>query len=118
MDPAPAELLQLLTIAALQPTTPGHAPLLSVALPHRYPYGHEKKKPPCLKKIRQCGLFFSLRFMCILMVSASQEFDRLSLSRNMQKHPCSRFDKFNHVKYTKTLSVRNPRTVKTPYWTI
>ena len=24
---------------------------------------------------------------------------------------CSRFDKFNHVKYTKTLSVRNPRTV-------
>src|SRR3712207_7466068 len=23
---------------------------------------------------------------------------------------CSRFDKFNHVKYTKTLSLRNPRT--------
>jgi hypothetical protein len=36
----------------------------------------------------------------------------------MQKLPCSRFDKFNHVKYTKTLSVRNPHTVKTPYWTI
>jgi len=35
----------------------------------------------------------------------------------MQKNPCSRFDKFNHVKYTKTLSVRNPRTDISLYWT-
>jgi len=27
MNPAPAELLQLLTIAALQPTTSGHSPI-------------------------------------------------------------------------------------------
>jgi hypothetical protein len=39
-------------------------------------------------------------------------FDRFSLPASMRKNPCSRFDKFNHVKYTKTLSVRNPRTRK------
>jgi hypothetical protein len=71
MNPAPAELLQLLTIAALQPTTSGHSPITSAALSHRCPYEHEKKKPPCLKTIRQCGLFFSLRLCACWIESAS-----------------------------------------------
>jgi len=38
-------------------------------------------------------------------------FDRF-VSRPTPKKPASsRFDKFNHVKYTKTLSVRNPHTI-------
>lgn len=118
MNPAPAELLQLLTIAALQPTTSGHSPTVFSAFSHRYPCGHEKKKPPCLTKDQAVRLVLFAWRLCILMESASHEFDRFCLPPNMQKLPCSRFDKFNHVKYTKTLSVRNPRTVKTPYWTI
>jgi hypothetical protein len=63
MNSAPAELLQLLTIAALQPSssvTPndgsvGTSALLNIAAR----VASEKKKPPCLNTIRQGGLFFS-----------------------------------------------------------
>ena len=38
-------------------------------------------------------------------------FDRFVSRLTLPKSASSRFDKFNHVKYTKTLSVRNPHTV-------
>jgi hypothetical protein len=70
MNSAPAELLQLLTIAALQPSSSidrdrrgndgsvGTGTLLNFVSMRR----REKKKPPCLNTIRQCGLFFSRSF--------------------------------------------------------
>jgi len=38
-------------------------------------------------------------------------FDRFVSRSTPGKSGSSRFDKFNHVKYTKTLSVRNPHTI-------
>jgi len=38
-------------------------------------------------------------------------FDRFVSRSALEKSAASRFDKFNHVKYTKTLSVRNPHTI-------
>jgi hypothetical protein len=73
MNSAPAELLQLLTIAALQPSSarpvaPGaaktwHVPASQLrhirvavrSIPTRLPAFTPKKKPPCLNKFRQCG---------------------------------------------------------------
>jgi hypothetical protein len=75
MNTAPAELLQLLTIAALQPssvTAETTSSAVSQCAVHIATQGErKKKKPPCLNRIRQCGLFFSRRFMCILDESAS-----------------------------------------------
>jgi hypothetical protein len=54
MNSAPAELLQLLTIAALQPSPPTFRPatiwyiIYAVHIAARAQ--HEKKKPPCLNK--------------------------------------------------------------------
>jgi hypothetical protein len=63
MNSAPAELLQLLTIAALQPSS-SVTPDTSTGSLFRTAarLNREKKKPPCLNRIRQCGLFFSLSF--------------------------------------------------------
>jgi hypothetical protein len=53
MNTAPAELLQLLTIAALQPSPPILRPATLVhpgtLFTSQPAAGHEKKKPPCLK---------------------------------------------------------------------
>jgi hypothetical protein len=99
MNPAPAELLQLLTIAALQPTSTGNR-LNTFSL--RYPYGREKKKPPCLNFVRQCGFVFFASLACILIESVSYySIDYYPDGRD--NITCSRFDKFNHVTYTKTL---------------
>jgi hypothetical protein len=63
MNSAPAELLQLLTIAALQPSPPISRPatlvhLVTLFTPQASKAGKEKAAMPEL--IRQCGLSFSL----------------------------------------------------------
>jgi hypothetical protein len=64
MNAAPAELLQLLTIAALQPSPPILRPatlVLHVTLFTSQPScRNEKEKAAMPELIRQCGLFFSL----------------------------------------------------------
>jgi hypothetical protein len=66
MNSAPAELLQLLTIAALQPSSsidPNDGSVgTGTLLKSSACSASEKKKPPCLNSIRQCGLFFSRSF--------------------------------------------------------
>jgi hypothetical protein len=66
MNSAPAELLQLLTIGALQPSPPVLRPatlVQQVTLLTSQPLaGHEKEKAAMPELIRQCGLFFSLSF--------------------------------------------------------
>ena len=67
---------------------------------------HEKKKPPCLNRIRQCGLFFSLDLRAYSFESASYFYSFVCRCvRSKIAH--SQIDKFNHVKYTNSLSVRN-----------
>jgi len=65
MNPAPAELLQLLTVAALQPTSTGHRSSVVTALPLRV-----RKEKAALPEqlVRQGGLFFSLRFRAYCLV--------------------------------------------------
>ncbi|TFW34033.1 hypothetical protein [Massilia horti] len=56
-------------------------------------------------------LVFFARLSCILIESASHFFDRFAAVKTFEKTQRSHFDKFNHVKYTKTLSTRNWRTL-------
>src|SRR5689334_852239 len=72
---------------------------------------YEKKKPPCPNPVQAMRLVLFVKLTCILNESASQYLDRLVSTFGAEKSACSRFDKFNHVKYTKTLSVRNPHTL-------
>ena len=113
MNSAPAELLQLLTIAALQPSSPRSLRRQKSVLPGRCPHlvctNHEKKKPPCLNRIRQCGFVFAVRSGAYLCESSSY-FDLFFCRISRENSAHSRFDNFNHVKYTKTLLVRNWRT--------
>ena len=53
-------------------------------------------------------LIFFVEVKCIFVESASYFRSDFCLSSRL-KYSRSRFDKFNHVKYTKTLSVRNRR---------
>lgn len=76
---------------------------------HHHLHQPEKKKPPCLNRIRQCGFGFCGSLSAYLFESASHFF-RSVCRRSRRISPRSRFDKFNHVKYTKTLSVRNLHT--------
>ena len=69
----------------------------------------EKKKPPCLNRIRQCGFVFCGSLSAYLFESASH-IRSIFCPGSRLKSSRSRFDKFNHVKYTKTLSVRNWHT--------
>jgi hypothetical protein len=62
MNSAPAELLQLLTIAALQPssaTVELQFGRLQVRCSHRGTCRTQKEKAALPERVRQCGLFFS-----------------------------------------------------------
>jgi hypothetical protein len=62
MNSAPAEVLQLLTIAALQPssvTVERRVRRLPVRCSHRGTYRTQKEKAAMPERVRQCGLFFS-----------------------------------------------------------
>ena len=113
MNSAPAELLQLLTIAALQPSSPRSPRRQKSVLPGRRPHlvctNHEMKKPPCLNGIRQCGSVFAVRSGAYLCESTSY-FDLFFCRSALEKSAHSHFDNFNLVKYTKTLPVRNWHT--------
>jgi len=78
----------------------------------------EKKKPPCPKLIQAMRLVLFAKLTCILNESASHfligfacRSDARFRLKFLHESHSSHFDKFNHVKYTKTLLVRNPRTV-------
>jgi hypothetical protein len=75
MNPAPAELLQLLKSAALQlsssPTTIRQKFDGSQYCSHRSPQEREKKKPPCPKLIQAMRLVLFAKLTCILNESAS-----------------------------------------------
>jgi hypothetical protein len=78
MNSAPAELLQLLTIAALQPSSSDTPDTSTGSLFHTAArINREKKKPPCLNRIRQCGLFFSLSLRAYF-VNRRPIFDRFT----------------------------------------
>jgi hypothetical protein len=113
MNAAPAELLQLLTIAALQPSPPVLRPatlVLHVTLFTSQSQRLRKEKAAMPEQIRQCGLSFSLSIRAYWIESASHFLIGFLSGSHLKKRRCSPFDKFNHVKYTKTLSVRNCRT--------
>jgi len=78
MNSAPAELLHLLASAALQPwSSVSRDDKIGVAgalpAPGRASgyVNREKKKPPCLNKIRQDGLIFAVSSSTYLVESAS-----------------------------------------------
>ena len=74
MNSAPAELMHLFTSAAVQPwSSVSRDDKIGVAsaLLASGCVDIEKKKPPCLKKIRQDGLIFAVRSSAYLVESAS-----------------------------------------------
>jgi hypothetical protein len=115
MNPAPAELLQLLKSAALQlsssPTTETTKVRWFTALFTPLPARARKEKAAMPELIQAMRLVLFAKLTCILNESASHFLIGLPPVKRAKKSACSRFDKFNHVKYTKTLSVRNPHTV-------
>jgi hypothetical protein len=113
MNSAPAELLQLLTIAALQPSssmTPNDGSVGTSALFNTAARAKRKEKAAMPEHDQAVRLVFFAKLTCILIESASHFFDRFDRLFTCENSQRSHFDKFNHVKYTKTLSVRNSRT--------
>jgi hypothetical protein len=71
MNPAPAELLQLLIIAALQPTTSGHPFTISAALFTSLPLRARKEKAALPEHDQAVRLVLFVTLKCILIESAS-----------------------------------------------
>ena len=107
MNSAPAELLQLLTIAALQPSSTRSSRRQKSVLPGRRPHlvctNHEMKKPPCLNGIRQCGSVFAVRSGAYLCESTSY-FDRFFLSKRARKIRAFSFRQFQSRKVHENLT--------------
>jgi len=125
MNSAPAELLQLLTFAALQPRRrrPRNgrrtkillrrwrvagvcsAPVFPIAATSRFCF--LKKKPPGLVIPRQGGHRKNGVVLCILVRVSNPILLIVLRARAAEKTAQKKSRKFNLVNYTKTLSVRN-----------
>jgi len=72
MNSAPAELLQLLTIAALQPSSSDYARHIDrFAVSHRSPHQSRKEKAAMPEQDQAVRLVFFVKLTCILSESAS-----------------------------------------------
>ncbi len=129
MNTAPAELLQLLTFAALQPSTlpPHHRVLLAaaskscydtfrfagvrsapfdpVSQPHHVIKFKEKTAPP--DRIQARRLPDNGVVLCISVRICIPFFRRFLRLQHTQKRALANSRNFKFVKYTKTLSMRN-----------
>jgi hypothetical protein len=89
MNPAPAELLQLLKSAALQlsssPTTKRQKFDGPTRCPHRCPHETRKEKAAMPELIQAMRLVLFAKLTCILNESASHFFDRFATRLTLKK---------------------------------